>query len=201
MMSAARFRKGLTSGKVKAMADYTQGPDYTALRLAQAILNRETDGTPFPVDIIRAARETTDWAASALRRDEAIRKAAQEKQAQIDAVLDSDVPTPGMPCGHRVYTGNHDYRGHDCGRTTSVLRTWTTSETAGWELDGQPLPPFVSWSDLRIPGGWELGKGFVERELTAEEQERVKTVRKTVTHTATLCGTHRRLRGQYGLPY
>jgi hypothetical protein len=181
-------------------------PDYTATKLAQAILDREINGTPFAVDVLEAARQQIDSVTRYAAEQDRQRARVIAAQDAYNAVLDSDVPTPGMPCGHRVYASSRDIRGHACGRISSVLRTWTTSEMAGWELDGQPLldaagNPFAHWSDIRIPGGWELGKGFTDRPLSDEEIDRLVPVRKTVTHTATLCGTHRRMRGQYGLPY
>jgi hypothetical protein len=187
------------------MSDYRQGPDSTTLKLAKAILDRETNGTPFTVDVIEAARKTADWGLAVRNQNEAIYKAEQEKQAKIDALLDADLPAGG-PCQHTVYYSNRDYRGHACGRTSTKVRHWTTTEFDHFELDGKTLlnadGTMAHYAgEVRIPDGWEIGKGFTEREPTTDEWGRIVRIMRTDQHSAILCGTHRKMKGQYGMPY
>ncbi len=138
------------------------------------------------------------------QRDQRQRAEAQREQDAKQAVLDSDQPiAKGSLTGKDRLCVAHTNRSwrSTCGLDAKWLRTWTTKEFDGVYLDGQPVEQDPETRELVVPGGWELGKGFTKRPLTAEEQDRLERRYKTVEHTAKLCGNHRLQKGYFGLPY
>lgn len=177
------------------MAAYT-GPDFGKVKLAKALEELSTScNVALSAEVAREVEHTLAsyrYYTDAAKRQ---RTAEQQRADEKAAILAGDEKIEPTQCEQRIYHGSLDYRGSRCSTPAKFRRTWTTKEFDGLYLDGKKV------EDGQIEGGWELGKGFVKRDLTEDEMTRAERRYKTTTHTATLCGTHRRIKGQYGFPY
>ncbi len=139
------------------------------------------------------------------QRDQRQRAEVKREHDARQAVLDADQPIAKGSltgrerlCVARLKGGS--WRS-TCHNDAKWLRTWTTKEFDGLYLDGKKVEQDPQSRELVVPGGWELGKGFVNRPLTEEEDARAERRYKTVEHSAKLCGNHRLVKGDFGLPY
>lgn len=184
------------------MGTYRDGPTYRETTMASFLRGfAATNPGIVPDNVLRCVRETTDWADAIARENQNQRNREAERSAKIEAVLatDTELPKGTTRCDVRVYRGSRDFRGGPCSQSATHRRTWETKQFDHLELDGKTVE-HVDGKDL-VPGPWQIGLGFTKRELTDEEQARAQRIYRTEKHAINLCGTHRRKRGDYGMPF
>jgi hypothetical protein len=207
MPSRAADRGRKESHIVARYEEFRWAPDYDKVAMAKFI-----SSLTIPVP-----REALDIAERVLKTDAEVQNMRQERGARVRAerdahrmVLDSDVKVDaGTPGNGRCRASRRSAWGL-CSKKATHIRTWKTTETTGYTLDGVVLThvegrtnedgkwEYGYWT---IPGEWTIGKGFTERPLTEEEDERREPITVETVNTIALCGTHRNLKGSYGMPY
>jgi len=187
--------------------EFSWAPDHTKVTMATFIA-----GLTVPVP-----KEVRDLAARVLATNAEVQSQRAAKSARVQAerdayrtVLDSDVKVDAETPGNGRCRASRRSAWGLCSKKATHIRTWKTTETTGFTLDGVVLTHVEARTNedgkweygyWTVPGEWTIGLGFTDRPLTDEEDDRREPITVETVNTIALCGTHRNLKGSYGMPY